>query len=852
LPKKSKYRGIHLRPGELRNLIDSRGMSNFEVSQRGGPDRKTLSTHLENENKGWNFPSLARLAEIIGWQEVINLIIDEDLYIFENNYPSYRKETQKLDWPLLSTLLEERENILRQLKETKENTSEKETTLLSKPIGNEVIAKEGLKPPETTIENLSKIESPAKLDKNEFLKPFIEDILRRRKGINFIERKLSELFESKNLILESNPVSKSEQILSYCINAYEKMRINELSEEAKLVLKQIEQRVESVPVDMKGFLKKRLLSDAALRFDKNMSTIEEYLKSIAYGSSIKSDVDRIMESRIWTIERIINTKDNIIIVGEPGSGKTSLLQSIILELYNVREDDIIPIYVNLEGYIPKNDSKMRKHILSEARIRHNYELSDNVLYANKLIILFDHLEMAKSPSTKEVIDDIKYLFSEEGFGKHRAIIGCRINRYHEAISHFKTLKINDLEEHEVEALLSQYNMLEVIGHSDNKKLWMQVLKKPLLLNMLIKIYSDSLERGASIDIFRESDLYSKFIGDYFGEEKVRLEKYGKIDLFLALKKDILSSLAFKMHSDNCWFLDSDIAREFIMIEMSSAAKRMKTAFDVSSIQELIIQIEEEGVITYEQNVYRFLHPSIQEFLCARKLLEMVHNMKYKKYCALIKEILFKKYTCNFDWGNVIIYLSGLMSDSTELIKAVLSFSGGIHEWIIILYCLANSNKIEPKIRVECIKKIFNMYVEMDCKRSKTRNIVIPLELMKIAIDADGELIKLSLLECLEKGYYHYKMSDIWYCLENIQAIRRLFKILRKPLPASDKIHIYRDISQLAGEECGDKHNLFELYASKYEDALYKMGQGTLYYSPTEEELKLLEDYEVQIMSKMTD
>ena len=67
---------------------------------------------------------------------------------------------------------------------------------------------------------------------------------------------------------------------------------------------------------------------------------------------------------LWDVNKILTCQENIIILGDAGSGKTTQLQSIALELVKIEEDETIPIYVDLSKNCPD-----KKHGLLERIIR---------------------------------------------------------------------------------------------------------------------------------------------------------------------------------------------------------------------------------------------------------------------------------------------------------------------------------------------------------------------------------------------------------------------------------------------------------------------------------------------------
>lgn len=252
------------------------------------------------------------------------------------------------------------------------------------------------------------------------------------------------------------------------------------------------------------------------------------------------------DNRLWDFERILKSNENIIILGEPGSGKTTLLHDIILNLYKDQENDLIPIYISFVGFQPKGKEAIINFIQSEIQLVYKKNIikenSDNLKY----IFLFDHIDLVASSSTKEAIDNIKLLFSDELFCKYRFIVTCRINQYLGGLSGFIHLKIKDLSDKDIESILIRNNIGIFWQKIKKQPTWTSFTKKPLLLTMLINVYKESSESKIELNINRKTDLYSWFVYYHTSKESIRERKIGETDFYTSWKLDALYRLAFEM------------------------------------------------------------------------------------------------------------------------------------------------------------------------------------------------------------------------------------------------------------------------------------------------------------------
>ena len=89
------------------------------------------------------------------------------------------------------------------------------------------------------------------------------------------------------------------------------------------------------------------------------------------------------------IKDILESKENFVILGEPGSGKTSLLEEILLNLNKSKGSDLIPVYISLKGYVPNPNDRgtLKSYILAEIVSGPMKSFSENYFNNNSFLFL---------------------------------------------------------------------------------------------------------------------------------------------------------------------------------------------------------------------------------------------------------------------------------------------------------------------------------------------------------------------------------------------------------------------------------------------------------------------------------
>lgn len=366
---------------------------------------------------------------------------------------------------------------------------------------------------------------------------------------------------------------------------------------------------------------------------------------------------------------IINVPDNSLIVGEPGSGKSTLINRLVVELLqqnSIRNDSALyPIILKFKNLSLNDFSLMRlleSHFSSDELGTLDIDIRE-IVEANRCVIFIDALDEIGSNETKE-----KCLQAVQDFQKSYPEIRlyCTSRPSDFVLTKgrefgFRSLRINGLSAGQVNRYIESYFSTDNVKCERLRKSLRdsEILEKmprtPLTLALLTIIFDETgLEIPATI-----ADLYNQFVQVMIGGLGAD-STAGLVDA--GVKTRILSHVAYDYHTRLVQSADHDS----LVTLIKSFAQERGHDYDA---EKLIDEVVGRSGLLFrnERDEYQFKHQSFQEYFTA---LELYHHRK-----ADLNEVLRKFNT--LWWQNVTIFFAGMTKDSPELIEQVLKESTAI-------------------------------------------------------------------------------------------------------------------------------------------------------------------------------
>jgi hypothetical protein len=321
-----------------------------------------------------------------------------------------------------------------------------------------------------------------------------------------------------------------------------------------------------------------------------------------------SEDEDVIEPRVDTVINLSKSVDRFVIIGEPGSGKTTTLLKLQLEFatrfYLENSDKRLPVY------IAANTFETTRSFYEIINSKLKFESLDTLQNKYKILILVDGLNEIENSLKKLAFNELKDLLAN--FKNVSFVFSSRSFAFYNfwGIPVFELTCINEAQIKEA--------INKLIGEKNGSNLWIEIsnnnqlhhlCQNPLHLMMLIKIAS--LNQGR-IPVNRGT-LYKLFNDAlFFREKKIYLSD-------VATKIQILSYLAFWMRKTGYF------KRAKVSIVKEIIIERLPLLNKSVGVNELLYQLLDHNILSITDDDIEFLHETFQEYYIALEIKNQFYN-----------------------------------------------------------------------------------------------------------------------------------------------------------------------------------------------------------------------------------
>lgn len=426
-------------------------------------------------------------------------------------------------------------------------------------------------------------------------------------------------------------------------------------------------------------------------FVKPNFTLDENDKKKLIETNLEIDIEQEIE-----LSQIFNFENNLVILGNPGSGKSILTKYITLKLIQKEYDtfdndktfDKIPFRIELRKYHAfKKDEKegITKYLRFLLELEFSFsnittENIEQILLGSESIIIFDGLDEIFDINDKlEVKNDIENFILN--YKKAQIIVTSRLIGYNDAaikeelaikisINKFDDFQIekyirnwysveeddDDVRYKEIEDLLSKKNLID-----------QELISNPLLLSLIVILYRNNLKVPESkLEIYQSC---TKTLVDKWDHSKGI-----KIDLSEEIykrKDTIFADLAFWQYNE----LSSKNGKVTYQRAKNTVAKTLNEKLQISDeftsddYADKFLEYAERRSLYFDNN---FTHKTFLEYFTAFWIFSNIEKKHKKKE----RDALIKKYVTSPYWHIVLELLMNLIDKDqadNEIIDDLISF-----------------------------------------------------------------------------------------------------------------------------------------------------------------------------------
>ncbi|MEG4588403.1 NACHT domain-containing protein [Microcoleus sp. MOSTC5] len=359
--------------------------------------------------------------------------------------------------------------------------------------------------------------------------------------------------------------------------------------------------------------------------------------------------------------KIANEKQYLMVLGQPGAGKSTFLRKIGLEALKGKkggfDHDRIPVFIELKSFT-SSQIDIEKLIVEEFSIC-GFPPSEQViakaLEQGKLLILLDGLDEVPTVNTNEVISKIQNFVDR--YDKNSFIVSCRTAAYRNNFQRFTDVKIADFDDTQIEQFIGNWFQSEVDKQAGTAQKCWKLLQKPeyaaakelahtpLLLTFLCLNYDRSQNFPNNRSVLYKKAL--RILLEEWAAEKRILRDEIYQGLSTELEESLLSEIAYTGFEANKLFFSQREVVEEIKTFLAGNLNAPKHLDGEAVLKAIAVQ---QGILVERaEDVYSFSHLTLQEYLTAQYIAD--NN--------LIEQLV----TCHlsdYRWPEVFLLVAGLV------------------------------------------------------------------------------------------------------------------------------------------------------------------------------------------------
>jgi NACHT domain/TIR domain len=516
------------------------------------------------------------------------------------------------------------------------------------------------------------------------------------------------------------------------------------------------------------------VTDIYIRMRLYRETRSKYeLDPALLNAATRHDPNELLkESRLWiksrtttpiTPEKAIYDHKRIVILGDPGTGKTTLLKYLALKSVDHQlTPDLpdLPIHIELNAFGSSGHSDLLEFAASVWERRYGFPQAKALTYMQtqleegRALLLLDALDETVTGKTREeseesyrrVVQAIMSLASYTPYYESPMIVTVRKAGYQQhaiRLTGFTELEVLDFRLEEIKQFVNRW----FASHPEPRKqanaadlnarlgrnLRVQTLAtNPLLLSLMVLIYEDQLDLPD-----RRAELYKQCVDTLLNKWDASRIIRRHYELKPEQKYQLLGEVAWHFHLEGQrYFPENELLTIIANFSTSTGlpSEQKKQMLDEIAVSNSLLKEQANGW-------YGFLHLTLQEYFAARYAVD--HNE-----LSTILEHCFDPW-----WEEVILLYASYTPDASLLLQKLLGQRDDIFctNSILAGRCLATGSTVKQiYLRAEIISRLFGIL-------KQTPYLLTQKQIANVLAEIGGTEVNKRLLDAIRDS----QLNTLW-------------------------------------------------------------------------------------------